>query len=132
MSEITFSTECPEIYKRLEVAFDVNWDEGLIIAYNPTIYCKFRVTPEKIVHESVHIKRQDEIGVDLWYDMYIANPSYRLEEEVLAYKAEYKFLKKYVKDRELLFRLKRDMAHNLSSPVYGNLVGLDEALKLIG
>lgn len=131
MQNIKLSKECPPIYSRLHDKFGVEWEDGLIIAHSPYIYCLIDIPPEKMVHECVHTKRQDEIGVDLWYDRYIEDDAFRLDEEVRAYREEFKFLKKYVKDREFLFHLRNDICKNLSSSIYGNLVTLDEALNII-
>ncbi|MFA6314968.1 MAG: hypothetical protein WC648_01180 [Candidatus Paceibacterota bacterium] len=128
---ISFSKEKPEIYAKLKEKFNVNWDDGLIIANGDTIHCAYQVPPEKVVHEITHLKRQQEIGKDLWWSLYIDRPSFRLEEETLAYKAEYKFICENVHDRNDRFQYLYQMAQTLSSPQYGRLCTGDEAMKLI-
>lgn len=131
MNSIEFSNEIPPIYHKLKDQFGVSWNEGIIIANYPKIHCKFDIPPEKLVHEKVHLDRQMKIGLDLWWELYLGKESYRLEEEVLAYQAEYQFLKRYIKDRELLYSLVREMAAHLSGQMYGNILTATEAIKLI-
>ncbi|QQG47517.1 MAG: hypothetical protein HY044_00265 [Candidatus Woesebacteria bacterium] len=46
-----------------------------------------------IIHEQTHIKRQKEMGWFLWEIKYVFLPKFRLEEELLAIKAQVKYLK---------------------------------------
>lgn len=131
MIDIKFSKEIPEIYKELHSKFGVNWDEGIIICYGNTIHCNQKVSPDKIVHETIHVKQQKKIGKDEWWRMYIDIPSFRLEQEVEAYRAEYQFVKRNIKDREALFKFLTRMAKHLSSENYGDIITTDEAIKLI-
>lgn len=131
MAEVKFSQERPEIYWRLKAKFNVNWDDGIIIANGDTIYSKDKIPPQKLVHELVHIERQSEYGLDNWWNSYINDDDFRLLEEVLAYKKEYDFLKRHIKDREAVFFYLREMATSLSSSIYGSIIDYSEALKLI-
>lgn len=131
MLEITFSKEKPDIFAKLSERFGVNWDDGIIVANGDTIHCAYEIPPEKIIHEVTHLKRQKEIGKDLWWDLYLAKDSFRLEEEVLAYKSEYKFICESILDRNDRFQYLYQMAQALSSSQYGKLCTGDEAMKLI-
>lgn len=131
MKDLKYSTEPPKIYERLREQFGVNFDDGLIIADGYTLCCKYEIPPQKVVHELVHSKRQEEIGKDLWWDLYLSKPSFRLEEEVLAYKKEYKFICDNIKDRNLRFEFLYEMAQTLSSKQYGSICTGDEAIALI-
>lgn len=131
MQEIGLSKEKPSIYERLKQAFNVNFDDGIIIADGNTIHCKYNIPPEKIVHELVHIKQQEKVGRDLWWDLYISNPSFRLEQEVEAYKKEYEFICDNIKDRNIRFEFLYGLAQALSSSQYGKLCTGDEAMRLI-
>lgn len=131
MNKIETSKDIPSIYYQLRDKFKVSWDDGIIIADSPKLHCKFEIPPEKLVHEAVHIRRQNEIGRDLWWELYLSKDTFRLEEEVLAYKAEWKFLEKAINNREIRYQLLLEIASHLSSFIYGNIVDQKEAIKLI-
>lgn len=131
MKEIEVIHEKPEIYERLHRTFNVEWDKGIIIAYNGKIYCKFNPPPQKIYHESIHLNEQEKLGNEIWWEMYITNDKFRLDEELKAYRAEVRFIRKAIKNRNDAFEMIRRIAHDLSSQIYGNIISKDEALKLI-
>lgn len=131
MKEIEIIHELPEIYDRLHRTFNVEWDKGIIIAYDGKIYCKLNPPSQKIYHEMVHLQEQKELGNEIWWEMYITNDKFRLDEELKAYRAEVKFIKKAIKNRNDAFEMIRNIAHDLSSEIYGNIISKDEALKLI-
>lgn len=131
MINIKFSNEIPDIYRELQLKFGVNWDNGIIICYGDTIHCKQEIPPEKIVHETVHVKQQEKIGKENWWRMFIDMPSFRLEQEVEAYREEYAFVKRNIKNREVVYKYLLGMAKALSSDIYGGIVTTDEAVKLI-
>ncbi len=129
--DLKFSTKQPEIYKKLKEKFSINWDNGIIIADDETIYCKYQIPPEKVVHELEHIKQQKKTGVNLWWELYLNKDSFRLEQEVEAYRAEYNFIKDNIKDKNARFEYLYELSRALSSSQYGNMVTFDEAQKLI-
>ncbi len=129
--EIKESTEIPEIYKRLNQKFGVEWNDGIIIANGDTIHCRYKIPAEKMVHEIQHLRQQEKMGLDLWWEMYLSDDAFRLDQEVLAYRREYQFLKDNIKDRELVSKMKRDMAIHLASSTYGNLISVVDGLRLI-
>lgn len=131
MFEIKTSKEIPEIYHRLKTVFDIDWNDGVIIANGDTVHCKYEISPAKLVHESVHLKQQKKIGLSNWWEMYITMDSFRLEQEAEAYRKEYDFLKKNIKDREYAYRLKRELARQLASKQYGGIINFNDAITLL-
>lgn len=131
MKEIGLSKEIPAIYEKLHHTFGVNWNDGVIIADAPNIHCKFDIAPQKVVHELEHVKQQEKTGKDLWWDLYLTKPSFRLEQEVEAFKAEYKFICENIIDRNMRFEYLYDLAQSLSSSQYGKMCTGDEAMRLI-
>lgn len=131
MTEIKLSTDIPPIYEKLKDKFGVHFDDGIIIADGDTIYCKEKVPPEKIVHELVHLKQQSKVGKNLWWELYLSKDSFRLTQEVEAYRSEYKFICDNIKDRNARFDYLYEMARILSSKQYGSLCTSSEALVLI-
>ena len=125
-----FSKVRPPIMDRLEKAFGVKWGGTLVVAYGDTIYHTLPLDPSVIVHENVHLKRQDG-KPDQWYESYIRDPKFRFGEELLAYRAQYHFLKETTRDRNELARHWFRLAKDLSGKMYGEVVTHQEALKLI-
>jgi hypothetical protein len=131
MEEIEIINEKPPICDRLHKRFGVKWDEGIIIAFDSKIYCKKEVDAQKIVHEKIHLDEQKRLGNDAWWELYLTNDVFRLEQETMAYRAEANFIKKHVKNREHAAVFYRDIAKSFSSGVYGNIISQSEALRLI-
>lgn len=128
-----FSHEIPPIYYTLKETFGVVWEQGLIIAYGDTVYSYKKLEPDEIVHEETHLKQQAAIGIEEWWIKYLADPAFRLKQEVEAYKAQVEYLRANTETMtrdERRFRIGQ-MARVLSSSVYGNLVTYESALTLI-
>ena len=81
-------------------------------------------------HEEVHSKQQGE-DPGKWWKRYIADPAFRLSQEIPAYKVQYKEMKKYIKDRNKLSAYAMALARDLSGDIYGRMIKADEAYKLI-
>lgn len=121
----------PKIYDRLKQQFDIDWDVGIIIAYYPDIYCKFDLDELKICHEETHLRQQEAYGVEAWWERYLDDVRFRLLQEVEAYKNEANLARKYIRDRNKLARYIDQIAKDLSSSIYGNIVSYGEAMKLL-
>lgn len=98
-----------------------------IFAYDKVIYCDYELPEHLQIHERRHLIRQQKIGVDEWVDKYLTDTQFRLNEEVIAYKEQLES----VKNRSARHRLRIQCANDLASPLYGNIVTLQEAIKLL-
>lgn len=125
-----FSKEKPPVWDRLEKTFGVKWGGSICVAYKDTIYHSQPLDPSVIVHEQVHLSRQKD--PDQWWESYFRDSKFRFGEELLAYRAQYQYLKETIKDRNELARHWYRLAGDLSGTMYGNCVSHREALKLIG
>lgn len=126
-----YSNQKPEIYDTLHEAFGVEWNQGIIITYGDTVYCKYPLDTDKEVHEQVHIDQQAFYGVTEWWDRYLEDPQFRFEQELEAYKAEAEFVRKHMPDRNKRVQLIHRMCKDLSSSNYGNVCTFSEAKKLL-
>jgi len=126
------SNEYPPNYEAIKVVFPECEKFKAIFCYGEVIYNPFKanVTPDLVEHESTHSKQQGKTP-ELWWEEYLYNPTFRLEQETEAYRAQYKFVKKNVKDREAVSWFLNEVSRSLSSILYGNLVSFAEARKLI-
>ena len=129
---VTISHSKPDIFDECEKEFGISW-ENTIFAVDNHIHTKYTVGYDVIEHELVHIKQQRDIGgQEIWWDIYFKHPPQRLDWELEAYRHQYQFLKKKnTLNKDQLFKVVSFWARNLSSKVYGNLIGLNEAIKEI-
>lgn len=103
---------------------------SIVFTYAPTIYSPagVKLPPDLVVHEEVHIERQTNPAE--WWDRYLTDIEFRLNEELEAYRAQYVWaLHNYKRAyrRVLLW----SMAKDLSGAMYGKIVTKQEAIKLI-
>ena len=131
MKQVIISKEIPPIYQQLHDKFGVKWDDGIIIAYDGKIHCSMEVTPQKIIHEMKHLERQQEMGNEAWWNLYLENDQFRKDEEARAYLAETNFIKKNINNREIRFFAITDIAKSFASDVYGEIISLKDALKIL-
>ena len=125
------SADKPPIYKRLKEVFGISWSNGIIITYGDTVHCKYMLNADKMVHEKVHTIQQTKMDKDLWWEKYISDPKFRLEQEVEAYKAEAHYIQKHIGDRNTRAKLLDCIYKDLSSSMYGNVVTYSGAKELL-
>lgn len=108
---------------------------GTIFAYGDRVYIigsTDLLTPALRAHEAVHLQRQaDYISPDLWWDRYLIDNQFILDEELPAHRAEYGVLRQTVKDRNVLALHFTAIADRLASPLYGNIVTQTQARQLL-
>lgn len=116
----------PPNYKELNDRFHVR-GKPVIFTYGSIIYnpSRIKITPDLWAHEEVH-GQQQVIPKD-WWRRYLDNPTFRLDQELAAHRAEYRWWND---------RLGRDhalhgIAMRLCGPLYGNMLSYDDAVKAI-
>lgn len=122
--------ETPPNWNEIRDHFPVEWGD-VICTYGENIYTARPISMFKIVHESVHVKQQTDMDKDEWWNNYFEDPQFRLKQELEAYRAEIKEIKKKVKDREIRYKMIRDVILDVSSPMYGGIISYEEAKKLL-
>lgn len=131
----------PPNYQAINAAFGVR-GRGVIFCYGDRIYNPSGVVvgPELVIHEKVHSERQQACagGVETWWRDYIADPAFRLAEEIPAHQAEFAYwLARADADRPVRgFRSAAEyhrlaIAQRLSGPLYGRLLTLSAATALL-
>lgn len=121
--------EYPPNYKQIEETFNLSGRKP-VFAYGDTIYNPhdIELPDHLIVHESVHGRQHSEMvgGADMWWERYLADPEFRLIQEIEAFGAQYKCIRSMYGRRiadSMLFQL----ADLLSSPMYGGVISHGEA-----
>jgi hypothetical protein len=106
---------------------------GILYAYGQTIYnpSGIVVSPWLLAHEKVHSYRQCSPGdPETWWDLYINNPAFRYDEELMAHRREYREYAKYHTpadtEKYLVF-----ISQRLASRLYGSMTSEQEARDAI-
>jgi hypothetical protein len=125
----------PPIYDELCAAFKgLAANRRAFFSFGPVIYNPHSVAiaPHLIEHENTHGRRQgvDSAEVLAWWRRYMADPKFRLAEELPAHVAEYRWLLDHG-NREQRRAAASSVAERLSSPFYGRLIGRSAALHML-
>lgn len=128
-SSMILSKEIPPIYETLHKTFGVEWDSGIIITYGDTVYCKYDLPEQKLVHEQVHILQQK--NPKEWWEKYLLDPTFRLFQEMEAYRAETQYLKQTIKDRNKLALRVHHLCNDISSQMYGGIIPYKDAKEIL-
>lgn len=125
----------PPNFAEILRAFPAAKGPNVIFSYGDVIYSKSGgIIPREIkVHESVHGERQNELGIETWWDRYIADSAFCFEEELVAHRAEYRA---YCEGPPCPGRHARDraldaIAGRLAGPLYRSTISLAKARELI-
>lgn len=124
------SSELPPVYEECVKRWGVSFD-NTIFTYGDTIHSKRPISEELLAHELVHVRQQTEMGKELWWERYFEDPQFRLEQEVEAYRAQYKWCLTSYSNREWVARALVQHAASLSGTMYGKIISFSEAIKLI-
>lgn len=117
-----------------------------IFAYDGVIYSPGgpELPPWLIAHEEVHFDQQwgmsmsaDENGepmncVDVWWDLFLKNPKFRLMQEMPAHQVEWLVWNQSGNRSRNQRRVTlKHMAGRLASPMYGNIISVKDAKREI-
>jgi predicted HAD superfamily hydrolase len=121
-----------EIYDRCVKKFGVDFNKGIIFTVGNNIYVRNRkmVTPDLLEHELTHVKQQAHIGVGEWWDKYLKDPQFRLEQETEAYRNQYRYAKQNY-NRGACRMILALTSRFLSGSMYGELITKEKAKELI-
>jgi len=110
----------------------VNPTEHNVFAYHPYVYIPSGkpITQDVALHEEIHLKQQEQIGVQKWWRKWLDDVSFRAEQEIEGYAAQYAYARK-VYTRNHADHILTTAALGLSSPMYGNLGTYHEIEKKI-
>lgn len=108
--------------------------DGVVFAWGDKIMVPSgtRLQPWLIDHELVHLDQQEAFGgLEPWWDRYLIDPDWRLEQELEAHIEEYRSLCRYEKDRNTQARYLNEIGGRLASKMYGNLISRGDAMRRI-
>lgn len=95
--------------------------------YNPS---GTHIAPDYVFHEEVHMKQQRDIGgPEIWWDKYIKDPAFRIEQEVDAYGQQLRYIRR--NNAKKVARELNHFAEVLSSALYGNMMTEEDARRQV-
>jgi len=124
--------ELPPIWDQI-VAGGLSPDtSNVIFTYGDTIYNPgAQPIPDYLIHHEETHSIQQGANPDAWWERYMEDHLFRIDQEADAYGRQYKFLCQKIKDRNQRHRLLYDIARSLSGPTYGNVITHADAMTMI-
>lgn len=121
----------PPNIDKIRETFDLRGRPGIVFTFGGNIYnpSGLNMSEDLVAHEEVHIKQQLSMGPEIWWEKYLENPEFRLEQELEAYRVQNEVLKK--QPRPVRRRVLAHICNELSSKMYGNIISSEEAKKQI-
>lgn len=108
----------PPIFGRVRAAMGPDVERAWF-TWGDTIYAPSGEAPppEIVAHEGVHRRQQAASGPATWWDRWLADPAWRLRQEIAGYGAQYAYLRDYQprRARGALDEIERIVA----GPLYG-------------
>ena len=120
----------PPMIDAIDAAFNVR-GKTIFYAWGNVIYNPkgADIPPELLAHEQVHGDRQGS-DVEGWWRKYIADPEFRLAEELCAHHVEYCYALTHG-NRLLRRKALKVVSKRLASPMYGRMISEKQAKDLI-
>lgn len=124
----------PPNFTKIVAVFPQALKATTVFAYYPNIYVSGKPTLSDALfaHEKVHLRRQQvyEGGTEAWWDRYLVDRDFRLDEELKAHVVEYQFLSENGSRDQRRMALKQ-VAERLSSGLYRLGITPKQAASLI-
>ena len=123
----------PPNYKIIKKAFNLGDHENVIFTYGDELYVpqgeKTKLDNPLMKHEETHSRQQLAMGASWWWDRFLSEPQFRLEQELEAYREQYKAMSGLSPDKRAGYLT--HIARDLSSEIYGNLMSFEQAVQVI-
>lgn len=141
----------PPMYEEIVKVFPEATGEGVIFSWGRVIYnpTSAVITQALHEHECIHSVQQiglldphrdprgpmpdeeararEDVAIREWWKRYLVDAVFRLEQELPAHIAEYRAYRKRHGDPHKVARYLDQVAHKLSSPLYGGIISVREA-----
>ncbi len=97
--------------------------EDAVLTYGTQIYSPGTLSlPGHLMrHERVH-SRQQGANPALWWERYLKDAEFRMEQELEAYREQYDFFSDVQKDRNIVAKFLHKLCLDLSGPMYGRCI----------
>lgn len=126
------SNKKPPNYEQLAKFFDIENRKNVVFTYGDTVYAPGvdDISDDLKIHEATHQIQQGDNPKE-WWDKYIADPEFRLDQELEAYKNQFKWFKKRKPPKKVRTDFLDHIASDLSSSLYGNIIDYKTARNIL-
>lgn len=132
VTQMIIKEEYPPNYLDIVKVFGDVSERKPVFCYGDIIYNPFKseVTPDLEIHEDTH-RIQQGTAPDIWWEKYLTDTTFRLNQEIEAYAKQYQFACKLVDEIKGPATMKKaileSIAKSLSSDMYGNIISYSQA-----
>lgn len=132
---MTVVNALPPMFDEIDAVFKVR-GKPVMFAWGNKIYAPMQqgqISKALLAHEQVHGDRQFATagGVEAWWRQYLEDRAFRLAEEIPAHRAELSHLLTKAKGPSMRAHALSRTAARLAAPLYGNLITIAEARKVL-
>lgn len=125
----------PPCYEQAAALFKLKETDPVFFTYGDAIYNPAGVilTPDLLVHEETHGDQQEHHPdvANIWWQRYLHDPEFRVEQEAEAYGAQYRWICRQKKDRNARARCLHIFATALAGSLYGKVIAYNDAREKI-
>jgi hypothetical protein len=129
--EIVYSA--PPNYDEVAKAFDIKDNQGVVFTYGNKLYVpggkRIIIDKPLMRHEETHAHQQKHMGVTEWWEKFLADPAFRLQQELEAYREQYRHMAALPLNERLSYL--DHISKDLAGAMYGNLLTEAEAKDVI-
>jgi hypothetical protein len=125
----------PPIWEKVTKQFNIPPEKVVFYTYGNICYSPSGTEPpaDLIRHEETHSDQQghDRAGAEKWWNQYLHDADFRVEQEAEAYAEQFKFLKRIHTDRNTQTKVLHGLATLLAAPMYGDAISVSDAMSKI-
>lgn len=119
----------PPNYGAITEVFNIKGKTNIVFTYGDTLYVPggsaIDIDKHLLRHEETHTRQQAAMGVEAWWDRYLADPGFRFTQELEAYRNQYRSMATLPLKRRIGYL--DHISTDLSGPMYGHLLSKEEA-----
>lgn len=123
----------PPNYGAIIKVFDVKDKPGIVFTYGHKLYVPggagVQIDKHLMIHEQTHAAQQTAMGIEKWWEQYLSNSSFRLTQELEAYRNQYRSMGSLSLRQRAGYL--NHIVKDLSGAMYGNVVTPEQAHKLV-
>lgn len=126
MLKYSISKDWPPNIDKIDAVLKVRTIWGVMFAYDHTIYNPTgsnNIPVWQVEHERVHFRQQDDAGgPEPWWDRYLVDVPWRLEQEIQAYQRDYESFLQSGNSRAMSRVYLRSISNILAGRLYGHII----------
>jgi hypothetical protein len=123
----------PPNYEEVAKTFNIRSNQGVIFTYGNKIYVpggeRISIDKPLMKHEETHARQQKVMGVEEWWDAFLADPAFRLSQELEAYRNQYRAMAGLPLEDKINYL--DHISADLAGEIYGNMLTKEEAKAVI-